>query len=76
MPSIGEHYTDKERWRLLVRPGLTGLWQVSGDRAVLIHKNIEHNLYYSTFMDVAVSMYTFIFAMRWIYLRADAEHLK
>ena len=32
--------------RIGVRPGLTGLWQVSGDRHVEIHENIEYDLYY------------------------------
>ena len=70
MPFIAEQYTDKDRRRLQVKPGLTGLWQLSGDRAFLIHENIEYDLYYiqprNIFMDVAVLLHTFIFAMRGI----------
>lgn len=70
MPFIVEEYGPKERQRLQVKPGLTGLWQLSGDRAFLIHENIEYDLYYiqhrNLFMDLAVMLHTSIFAMRGI----------
>jgi exopolysaccharide biosynthesis polyprenyl glycosylphosphotransferase len=70
MPFIVEQYGDKERQRLQVKPGLTGLWQLSGDRAFLIHENIEYDLYYiqhrNLFMDLAIMLHTSIFAMRGI----------
>jgi exopolysaccharide biosynthesis polyprenyl glycosylphosphotransferase len=70
MPFIVEQYTDRHRQRLQVRPGLTGLWQLSGDRAFLIHENVEYDLYYiqhrSFFMDVAILLHTIIFAARGI----------
>lgn len=70
MPFIVEQYTERHRQRLLVRPGLTGLWQLSGDRAFLIHENVEYDLYYiqhrSFFMDVAILLHTIIFAARGI----------
>lgn len=68
MPFIVEQYTERHRQRLQVRPGLTGLWQLSGDRAFLIHENVEYDLYYiqhrSFFMDVAILLHTIIFAAR------------
>jgi exopolysaccharide biosynthesis polyprenyl glycosylphosphotransferase len=70
MPFIVEQYTERHRQRLQVRPGLTGLWQLSGDRAFLIHENVEYDLYYiqhrSFFMDVAILLHTIIFAARGI----------
>jgi exopolysaccharide biosynthesis polyprenyl glycosylphosphotransferase len=70
MPFIVQEYGYKERQRLQVKPGLTGLWQLSGDRAFLIHENIEYDLYYiqhrNLFMDLAVLLHTSIFAMRGI----------
>jgi exopolysaccharide biosynthesis polyprenyl glycosylphosphotransferase len=70
MPFIVQQYTDRHRRRLQVKPGLTGLWQLSGDRAFLIHENIEYDLYYiqhrNFFMDLAVLLHTSIFAMRGI----------
>ena len=68
MPFIVEQYTHRHRNRLDVKPGLTGLWQLSGDRAFLIHENIEYDLYYirhrNFFMDLAILLHTSIFAMR------------
>jgi lipopolysaccharide/colanic/teichoic acid biosynthesis glycosyltransferase len=70
MPFIVKRYSAHHRRRLQVTPGLTGLWQLSGDRAFLIHENIEYDLYYiqhrNFFMDLAVLLHTTIFAMRGI----------
>jgi lipopolysaccharide/colanic/teichoic acid biosynthesis glycosyltransferase len=70
MPFIVEQYAQHHRHRLEVKPGLTGLWQLSGDRAFLIHENIEYDLYYirhrNFFMDLAILLHTSIFAMRGI----------
>ena len=70
MPFIVEGYSGPHRQRLRVKPGLTGLWQLSGDRAFLIHENIEYDLYYiqhrNFFMDLAILLHTCLFAMRGI----------
>src|SRR5271165_5618351 len=70
MPFIVEQYNPLQRRRLAVKPGITGLWQLSADRAFLIHENIEYDLYYvrhrSLFMDVAILLHTLIFAGRGI----------
>ncbi len=70
MPFIVEQYTPLQRRRLAVKPGITGLWQLSADRAFLIHENIEYDLYYvrhrSLFMDIAILLHTMIFAGRGI----------
>jgi lipopolysaccharide/colanic/teichoic acid biosynthesis glycosyltransferase len=68
MPFIVDRYTEHQRERLQVIPGLTGLWQLSADRAFLIHENIQYDLYYirhrNFFMDLAILMHTTIFAMK------------
>ncbi len=46
MPFIVDGYSALQRKRLEVRPGLTGLWQLSADRHAEIHENIEYDLYY------------------------------
>lgn len=70
MPFIVETYTERHFQRLQVQPGITGLWQLSGDRKYLIHENIEYDLYYikhrNFFMDLAILLHTTIFAMRGI----------
>jgi len=68
MPFIVEGYNTVHMQRLQVKPGITGLWQLSADRAFLIHENIQYDLYYirhrSFFMDFAILLHTIIFAMR------------
>ncbi|WP_212733106.1 sugar transferase [Terriglobus roseus] len=68
MPFIVESYSDLQRQRLQVTPGLTGLWQLSADRAFLIHENPQYDAYYirhrNFFMDVALLLHTVMFAMR------------
>ena len=68
MPFIVEGYDLRQRQRLQVVPGITGLWQLSADRAFHIHENIQYDLYYirnrSFFMDLAVLVHTAFFAMR------------
>jgi exopolysaccharide biosynthesis polyprenyl glycosylphosphotransferase len=70
MPFIVKLYSELQRQRLWVKPGITGLWQISADRAHLIHENIQYDLYYirhrSFFMDLAILLHTFAFAMRGI----------
>ena len=63
MPFIAEKYGPLERERLRVKPGITGLWQISGDRKrLLIHENMDYDLYYvehlSFNLDLAILMKT------------------
>jgi len=64
MPFVVEKYSDLERLRLLVRPGITGLWQISADRSRQIHENVEHDLYYvenqSLLLDLAIMIRTVV----------------
>jgi hypothetical protein len=63
MPFIVERYTSLQRKRLEVKPGLTGLWQLSADRHAEIHENIEYDLYYishqSLMLDALILFETF-----------------
>lgn len=67
MPFITENYTAVERRRLAVPQGLTGLWQLSGDRKFTIHEAIEYDLYYienrGIFLDFAILLHTLFFFM-------------
>jgi lipopolysaccharide/colanic/teichoic acid biosynthesis glycosyltransferase len=55
-------YVAWERLRLSVKPGLTGLWQVSGRKDVPLQEHIELDLYYiltrSVWTDLKIIMYT------------------
>jgi len=68
MPFIVEQYTPEQRERLALKPGVTGLWQISADRAFPIHQHLEYDAYYaqhrSFFMDLAILLHSFPFAAR------------
>lgn len=70
MPFIVEEYNEIHRERLKVLSGITGLWQLSGDREKAIHENMDYDLYYirnkSFFLDIAILIETLIFAFRGI----------
>ncbi|WP_166238566.1 sugar transferase [Paenibacillus turpanensis] len=61
---VEEQYTDKEKVRFLVTPGITGLWQISPDRKAPIHENLQHDIQYiqhvSFLLDLKIFMNTFI----------------
>ncbi len=56
--------------RLNVKPGITGLLQISGDRALPIHENVDHDLYYiehqSLLFDLVILIEMVFFAIRGI----------
>jgi lipopolysaccharide/colanic/teichoic acid biosynthesis glycosyltransferase len=62
MPFIVEKYGALERQRLRVKPGITGLWQISPARAMPIHENVEYDLFYienrSIAMDCSILLRT------------------
>ena len=68
MPFIVAQYEAVHLQRLAVKPGITGLWQLSADRMSPIHENISYDLYYvqhrSLWMDVAILLHTMVFAFR------------
>ena len=70
MPFIVEQYNEIHKERLKVLPGITGLWQLSGDRARAIHENMDYDLYYirnkSFSLDIAILIETLIFAFKGI----------
>jgi lipopolysaccharide/colanic/teichoic acid biosynthesis glycosyltransferase len=46
MPFIVARYRPVECERLITRPGITGLWQISPARAFPIHENLQYDLHY------------------------------
>jgi lipopolysaccharide/colanic/teichoic acid biosynthesis glycosyltransferase len=67
MPFIVEEYSLQERQRMVVKPGITGIWQLSSDRHSEIHENLEYDLYYirnqSLLMDVLILFETLFFTI-------------
>ncbi len=67
MPHIVQCYTPLQRRRLRVRPGITGLWQLSDCRTSPIHENIKYDLYYirhrSLWLDLRILAATFCFLL-------------
>lgn len=67
MPHLVLRYSALERQRLRVRPGITGLWQLSADRHAEIHENIEYDLHYvhnqSLLLDLLVLFETVFFTL-------------
>jgi len=45
MSFIVEKYDEIHKERLKLIPGITGLWQLSGDRKKAIHENMDYDLY-------------------------------
>jgi len=58
MPFIVAGYGPMQRERLKVKPGLTGLWQISYARGEAIHENLDYDIYYienqSMLLDVVI----------------------
>lgn len=46
MPFLVERYSDKEKSRLLVKPGLTGLWQIKAEKNIPLYKNLKYDFEY------------------------------
>lgn len=70
MPFIVAKYDQIHMERLKALPGITGLWQLSGDRKKPIHENMDYDLYYirniSFFLDVTILIQSSIFAFKGI----------
>ncbi len=62
MPFIVDGYTDWQRRRLAVKPGITGLWQILGRKDLPMHENLQYDFYYirnrSLALDVSILIRT------------------
>jgi exopolysaccharide biosynthesis polyprenyl glycosylphosphotransferase len=59
---VVKRYEPWQAVRLSVRPGITGLWQVTGRKELPLEKNLEYDFYYikhrSMFLDLAILLKT------------------
>jgi len=64
---VVEGYTEAERQRLKVKPGITGSWQLSGRTQAPIHHNLEYDLTYiknrSFSLDLSILFKTLILSL-------------
>lgn len=56
MSFIVKTYNELHKERLRVQPGITGLWQISGDRGKEIHEDINYDLYYIENMSILLDI--------------------
>jgi exopolysaccharide biosynthesis polyprenyl glycosylphosphotransferase len=70
MPFIVATYNEEQRERLRVKPGITGVWQISAVRGEPIHANMEYDLFYiehcSLLLDLIIMVKTVVTAIRGI----------
>ncbi|MFA5163951.1 MAG: exopolysaccharide biosynthesis polyprenyl glycosylphosphotransferase [Candidatus Omnitrophota bacterium] len=64
MEFIVKDYNAIQKERLKVKPGITGLWQISEHRKLPIHENMEYDLFYienqSLLLDLAILLRTLL----------------
>ncbi|MCI5148809.1 MAG: sugar transferase [Candidatus Electrothrix sp. MAN1_4] len=53
---VNNVYNDLYRQRLRVKPGITGIWQISADRSREIHEDISYDLFYITNQSLLLDM--------------------
>jgi exopolysaccharide biosynthesis polyprenyl glycosylphosphotransferase len=62
MPFIADGYDEWQRRRLVVKPGITGLWQILGRKDLPMHQNLQYDFYYirnrSLALDVSILIRT------------------
>lgn len=56
LPREVARYTPRQRQRLSVTPGLTGIWQVSGRADVPFERSVELDLYYIAHQSLALNL--------------------
>lgn len=62
IPAVADYYDERQKLRLIVNPGITGLAQVSGRGEIELEKTIEHDLEYirtfSILLDIKILLRT------------------
>lgn len=68
MPFIADNYTAIEKERLDIKPGITGLWQLSGRTYLPIHQNLGYDIFYikehSLSFDLKILLKTLLFFLQ------------
>jgi len=72
LPSEVEKYADETYRRLLVKPGITGLWQVSGRSALSWEESIQLDLHYVDNWSLALDLILLVKTLKAVVLRKGA----
>lgn len=68
MMYLVDRYTNEQRARLGARPGLTGVWQLCGDRGAPMHEQLEFDMFQIAFrshrLDAVLLGGTVVYALR------------
>lgn len=64
MPFIAEQYSALQGERLAAVPGITGLWQLGGDRGAAMHEQMEFDFFYIAFRSLALDTRIFLETVR------------
>ena len=70
LPLEADHYSELQRRRLELKPGVTGYWQVFGRQAGsydfqrMVEMDLEYADKQSIFLDLKILLYTFVLALR------------
>lgn len=72
MPKIVEQYEDWQHRRHIVRPGLSGWWQISGRSDRPMHENTELDIYYVAHQSFSLDLYIFLQTFRALFRRDGA----
>jgi len=68
LPNIVAKYEAVHKQRLCTKPGITGLWQIMGNRDVAIHEDMTYDLYYignaNLWLDLKILAMTFLFVLK------------
>ncbi|HPN96454.1 MAG TPA: sugar transferase [Candidatus Moranbacteria bacterium] len=56
MEFIVKKYNNKERRRLFLKPGITGIWQIKTGRTKLIHQDIDFDLFYIDNLSISLDL--------------------
>jgi len=74
IPYEVEHYTEKQKKRLNVKPGITGLWQISGRSTMTYQEMVEVDLDYIQKKSFFTDIFIFIKTVLVVFFKSHWAH--
>lgn len=69
MPFLAKTYTEEQKKRLQVLPGITGIWQLSGSEVRPLHEHLEHDLWYVEHRSILLDAYILVISPLKVWLQ-------